>query len=267
MNLVAKVRVLQHIRQSGFRPQLEDIPPGLFAFWQRNSGKEFPGIPDSELFFTQAASGLMRFFEVAADRRAPCALPSLAADSVWHAWMAWDAVNLDHFCRRHFGKPIDHLPQARLDALALPRMLVACREHERTRSPGRGLPALFKLDAALHMPHGHGYALQDHDIVYCRLDAQGKMTGRARLHPELTLQALVLANLISQPEYAAARRDKQGADSGTGIFCVDGGSTHHVKRDVDLDCHHGGADSADSGDGGSSGGGGSSCGGCGGGGD
>jgi len=50
MNLVVKVRVLRHIRQSGYRPQLEDLSPGLFPFWQRTAGKEFPGMPDSELF-------------------------------------------------------------------------------------------------------------------------------------------------------------------------------------------------------------------------
>ena len=272
MNLIDKVRALRHIRQSGYRLQLEDLPPGLFPFWQRNSGKEFPGIPESQLFFMQAATGLMRFFEVAADRDQPCALPSLAADSVWHAWTAWDAASLDHFCRRHFGKPIEHLPNARLDALALPRVLVGCREHEGTRSPGRGLPALFGLDATLHMPYGHGYAVQDHDIVYCRLNAEGRMTGRARRHPELTLQALVLANLISQPEYAAARRDKQAADTGTGTLYVDGGGSHHERRDcdLDLDCQRGGDNGGDCSDGGGSscgGGGGGGCGGGGGGGD
>ncbi|MBD8654545.1 hypothetical protein IFT68_02770 [Oxalobacteraceae sp. CFBP 13730] len=261
MNLVVKVRVLRHIRQSSYRSQLEDLSPGLFPFWQRNSGKDFPGMPDSALFFTQAATGLMRFFEVAADRREPCALPSLAADSVWHAWMAWDAANLDQFCRRHFGKPIEHLPYARLDALALPRVLVGCREHESARSRVRGLPALFQLDATLRMPHGHGYALQDDDIVYRRLDANGRMTGGARPHPQLTLRALLLANLISQADYASALREKRGLDSGSGTYYVGDGGNDHGLRDcgADLTCHGGGSDGGD--------GGGSGCGGGGGGGD
>ena len=56
MNLVVKVRVLRHIRQSGYRPQLEDLSHGLFPFWLRTSGKEFPGIPDNALFFMHAAT-------------------------------------------------------------------------------------------------------------------------------------------------------------------------------------------------------------------
>ncbi|GAA0407735.1 hypothetical protein ACFOY5_17855 [Massilia aurea] len=258
MNLVVKVRVLRHIRQSGYRPQLEDLSPDLFPFWQRTAGKEFPGMPDNALFFMHAATGLMRFFEVAADRREPCALPSLAADSVWHAWMAWDAVNLEHFCRRHFGKPIDHLPHAMLDALALPRVLVGCREHEDARSRVRGLPALFRLDATLRMPYGHGYALQDEDIVYTRLNANGRMAGGARPHPGLTLRALLLANLISQADYAAALREKRGPDTGAGTYYVGDGGSDNAMRDCDADltCHGGGSDGGDGGGGGSCGGGG-----------
>ena len=111
------------------------------------------------------------------------------------------------------------------------------------------------------MPHGHGYALQDHDIVYRRLDANGTMTGGARLHPELTLRALLLANLISQADYAAALREKRGLDSGSGTYYVgDGGNDSGMRAcGTDTDCPGGGSDGGD--------GGGGSCGGGGGGGD
>ena len=51
------------------------------------------------------------------------------------------------------------------------------------------------------------------------------MAGGARPHPELTLRALLLANLISQADYAGALREKRGLDTGAGTYYVgDGGS-------------------------------------------
>ena len=138
----------------------------------------------------------------------------------------------------------------------LPRALVGCREHEDARSRVRGLPALFRLDAMLRVPHGHGYALQDDDIVYNRLDANGRMAGGARPHPQLTLRALLLANLISQTDYAAALREKRAPDSGSGTYYVGDGGNDNAMRDcdADLNCHGGGSDGGDGG--GSCGGGG-----------
>lgn len=239
MDLIDRMRVQRLVRQSRYRPQLDEIPPGLFPFWQRSSKHAFPGMPTNRVFFIHAATGLMRFFALSAYRRQPCALPSLAADSVWHAWLAWDAEKLTDFCRSHFGKPIMHLQKTELDALALPRALVGCRELEGMRSPGRGLPALFGLDARLRMPLGHGYSVQEREIFYCRLDAKGEGAGRARQHPDLTLQALLLASLISEAAYAEALRDREAADGGGGVSGGgDGG---------DIDSDAGGGDSGDSG--------------------
>lgn len=237
MNLIDKVRAQRHIRQSRYRPQFEDIPAGLFPFWQRNSGREFAGIPTDRLFFIRAATGLMRFFEVAADRRQPCALPSLAADSVWHAWTAWDPVNLEHFCRWHFGRPIRHLPNAELDALALPRALVGCRVLEGVPPQGPALPALFGLDFALRMPSGYHYAVEGVNVFYTPMNPDGQSPGRGFQHGDLTLDALLGANLISAAQHADALRsraqgDRQGGSmngggsggDGDGIDCDSDGS-------------------------------------------
>jgi len=239
-------------RRSRFRTQLEHLPAPLRADWRRSAPLEFPGIPLSETFFVRAADGLMRFFELAASRSAACALPSVAADSVWHAWLHWDADHLDHFCRRHFDKPVAHLPQCELGAGALTHALAGARRIDGIAPEGPHLPALFTLDARLRMPFGHGYWNQAGEVVYGRLDGDGRRSGYPARHPDLTLQALFAASLITHSVYldAMLRQDRRSSGSNTSDGAgADGGCS----------------DSADGGAGGDSGG--SSCGGgCGGGG-
>jgi len=203
MNWIADWRVRRALRRSRYREQLAQIAPALWPYWQRVAPNEFPGMPADRLFFHRAATGLIEFFEASTRRGKPCALPSLAADSVWHAWLRWDADDLARFCRRHFGAAIAHLPQAGLGASALAQTLVACRALEGRPSHGPGLPPLFALDARLRMPNGHGYWIEHGDIVYRRLDAAGRRQGQARVHPDLALPALFAAGLVSEMTYLA----------------------------------------------------------------
>lgn len=250
MDLIDDLRVRRELRRSRCRQQLEQLAPALCAYWQRIGPQESPGMPATRLFFYRAAAGLMDFFEASALRKQPCALPSLAADTVWHAWLRWNADDLARFCRRHFGMAIAHLPQSELDRAALTRTLAGCRRLEGALAHGPGLPRLFGLDASLRMPNGHGYWIDKGDIVYRRLDAAGRKAGQANVHPDLTLQALFAASLIGEATYLTMLKKPdpgtQASTQGGDTVIVTGGS------------EDGGGCSAD-------GGGGSSCGGCGGG--
>jgi len=225
MNWIDDWRVRRELRRSRYREQLVQLAPALHAYWQRVGPEEFAGMPADRLFFHRAAAGLMAFFEASTRRGKPCALPSLAADSVWHAWMRWDADDLARFCRRHFGTSIAHLPQSALDRTSLAQTLVGCRALEGRPSHGPGLPPLFALDAHLHMPNGHGYWIERGDIVYRRLDAAGGKPGPAHVHPDLALPALFGAGLVSEITYLALLK-KPGPEAQTGdggVAIVDSG--------------------------------------------
>lgn len=190
-------RAARHLRRSPYLAQLADLPPALQGAWQRSAPKEYQGIRTDAFFFARAAEGLVRFFDAQACSGRPCALPSEAADSVWHAWLRWNRASLDDFCCRHFGRTMPHLEHAALASHSLAHALVACRQREGIAPEAAGLPDLFGLDARLRMPYGHGYWRRGDDIVYTRLGRLGEGRIRARAHPELTLPALVAAGLVA----------------------------------------------------------------------
>ena len=185
LNNLRNLRMRRHLRTSRYRAALAELPPGLEAAWRQGASTEFPGIPSDALFFARAAEGLFGFFDAVTTRGAVCALPSLAADSVWHAWLAHDPQGLARCCRRHFGAAVPHQEAAGLEQGALARALVACRALEGMPAHGPALPRLFTLDARLRMPRGHGYWTEGGEVAYARLDASGRRPGAAWRQPEL----------------------------------------------------------------------------------
>lgn len=223
MNPIDLLRASIHRRRSRYRAELEDMAPAVRAHWRKHAPREFPGIPTGALFFIRAAEGLMNFFAIAQNAHTAYALPSPAADSVWHAWLRWDADDLARFCRRYFEAPVAHLPHEALDALALPRALVACRHGDGMPAHALQLAQLFRLDARLRMPSGHGYWVVHPNIVYARLNANGRNPHNAKTHSALTLGALLAASLITQTMYdEAVARQANGAH--TSAVLVDAGS-------------------------------------------
>lgn len=211
----------------------------------QRSGR-IPRHPDGCLFFVGAAEGLLNFFDAVTTRRTPCSLPSLAADSVWHAWLRHDAAGLETYCRRHFGRPVPHREAALLDRGALAASLVACRTLEGIAPQGPALPRLFALDAHLRMPQGHGYWPQRGDVLSCRLDGSGRPRATPQPHPDIALAALLAAGLISSQAYHEAMRGPQSGESGeSGGAGVAGG---------DSGCDGGGGSGCGSGCGGGGGG-------------
>lgn len=256
-------RAQRIMRRSRYSKQLAEMPANLFDYWKSSAKNEFNGIPGDAVFFARAAEGLIAFFDCASHDSKPCALPSLAADSVWHAWQRLSPLKLEAFCRRNFGRNIPHVERANMpgnmdDALAV--CLVRAREREGIRPAGPRLPGLFLLDRKLKMPNGFGYTVQRGYAGYSQMDDRGRFDPLVACPPSLQAAGLASAGLIAPLAYAEymelerARRRTDGSACGSGC---------------------GSSISCDSSDGGSScgcDGGGSSCGsscggGCGGGGD
>jgi hypothetical protein len=229
MAILNKVRTALRLRCSRYRVQLAALPPNLEAYWRSSAPHEYQGIPTDAFFFVRAAEGLMNFFDAVTSSRTRCALPSVAADSVWHAWLRRDPLGLDKFCRTHFGRTVPHVEHSDLGTDALQNTLAACRKVEDVAPDRMHLPSLFSLDARLRMPGGHGYWFHGSDIVWARLGKTGLPLGRAQPHPELTKAALIAAGIVNEQAYAAyaAARQRQGDDASFVLFdggggCADG---------------------------------------------
>ena len=251
------------------RKALRDMPPGLYDYWARTAPDEFKGIPTDAFFYVHASDALLTFFECIRRSNRPCALPSKAADSVWHAWMRHAPQQLDAFCQRHFGQRIPHVEAANMkNGMAQPMAmcLVTARTMDRLDLAGPNVPRLFATDRKLRMPSGSAYLVRRGHIVYSPINRHGKVLPQTHILPGTDPEYLFAAGLIAQGDYdrwLARCQDTGGSDWGTS------GSSCGSSSDSD------GADSAgcDSDGGGDSGGGdsgsgcGSSCGGgCGGGG-
>ena len=251
-------RAARHIQHSSYRAALADLPPGLEAAWRHSAPQEFEGIRTDAFFFVRAAEGLMHFFDVVMRSGKPCALPSEAADSVWHAWLRWDPVGLERFCINHFRRSVPHVERAGLASGSLLNTFVACRWLEDGAPGGPRLPALFRLDARLRMRGGHGYWNHMGKIVYARIGAHGRGWGRARPHPELSTHALYMAGMVDRRTLASHLGRKRAADGGSCGGFADGAALAFLDGGAsDGCCSDGGGDGG--GDAGS--GCGSSCGG------
>jgi len=194
--------------QSTYAAVLADVPAALFSHWAQTAHSEFPGIPRDAFFYTQAAEGLMMFFDCASAAGTRCALPSRAADSVWHAWTRMDAAGLERFCIRHFGRTIPHVERAHMKGGDMGRALAVCLVHARRRAsrPAAGchVPRLFSLDLQLGMPRGFGYRVIDGLVACSVLDELGNPDDEVSFPSELTPHALLRAGLVCQSEYDEA---------------------------------------------------------------
>ena len=252
LDRIDSFRAMRVRHASRYREAMADLPPALYAYWKRTAHFEFKGIPRDAFFFACAAEGLLAFFDCIRHSDRPCALPSMAADSVWHAWMRFAPASLDAFCLEHFGRVIPHVEGATMavpmeDALA--NCLVQARALESLPVAGQGIPRLFGLDLKLGMPGGFGYTLARGKLASRRLDQAGRPAGTISYPDQFEPSALLAAGLILQADYADCAEHTRPGDGGGCGSGVSGG-----------DCDGGGGD----GGGGGGDGGGGGCGGGGG---
>ncbi len=242
----------QHIiRRSVYQKALSDIPDNLFGFWQTKASREFPGIPRDAVFFTQAAEGLMLFFDYVKHSEQACALPSKAADSVWHAWSALSQAGLGMFCRKHFGRDIPHIEASEMAETmdtALAATLVQARQSERMTLASNSVPSLFALDRKLKMPGGYAYQAAAGKFGYRNLNSDGAAEGKMIFPPGLDVMELMTAGFISAAMYEVYRRQAEAAARANAVTSSsDGGSSFDMGSSCDAGSSGDASSSCDSG--------------------
>jgi len=203
----------------------QTIPDKVKSAWFAGVEAELPGWQPDESDWRLSSLALLQFFEICG-RQAEgqsCALPSKAADSVWHIWMTHDPLSLAQWQRRLFGKEIPHREAAELGEPlpgALARTLAAaCRLEGSTPLYGE-LPLLFVLDGQLEVPGGWAYERRLGMIYHRTIDARGRAVGVRHRHVGLMPASLAALGLLPAPQQLAlARADKNVGGSNCGSAC------------------------------------------------
>lgn len=162
--------------------------PALEEFWRAHAVEEFPALahrrrgPLTHDDFLACVRGLLTYFRIVARAGSKqTMLVSLAADSLWHAWLEFDPAGLDAATTKLVGRAVPHVPadssefgDAPDDAFAhedaITRTFVVHRELDggapAAESDGEdGVPFLFALDERLAFPGGFAYSFQACEAV------------------------------------------------------------------------------------------------------
>ncbi len=195
--------------------RVQQIPAMIRTHWLAHAGEEIPGWRPSEADWPLVAGALMQFFD--ACRGAPdCALPSRAADSLWHVWLARDPAGLASFQCQHFGREMPHVEGADIDLEAgLARCWVQACRSEGLSPTGERLPLVFSADKLLATPTGWAYDRGPYQIVHRDLDGRGRPVGEFHTHQGLLLAGLAGMGLLHAHELEAQPQRKPAGDSGS----------------------------------------------------
>ncbi|MDR7267747.1 hypothetical protein J2X20_000376 [Pelomonas saccharophila] len=198
----------------------QQIAPQVRAAWQAEVAKTLPGFAVQAASWPYCATGLAQFFEASRLQRdaGPCALPSRAADSVWHAWLKVDPGGLAAWQQRFFGRVIEHRESADLgapvDECLARTWAAACRSEGRSALAPR-LPLVFALDAQLRPPTGWAYTFERGRLVHRQIDGFGETRGMGMQHAALAGTGLAALGLLSAGEAETMRRRAAAAASGS----------------------------------------------------
>lgn len=254
------------------------------ADWETKGLEEFPGMRTDGVAWVKSCAGLAAFFEARSANQSMdvVALPSLAADSVWHAWMRVDTNGLRRFCSSRYGRDFPHETKAEMESSgspmepALARCWAASCHAEGFEPLSGKMPSLFKLDAELNMPGGWAYRFDKKKgrVVHADISSAGRiMASRESEHPGMTAAGLFAVGAIGAVELnmwtaqsAMAQERAARAQQGGGGGCGGGCGIGFSNSSGGWGDSSGSSDGGDGGGSGSGDGGGSSCGsGCGGG--
>lgn len=232
-------------------------PAPLFDFWKTHSANEFPNLDVSERAYALSMSGLMDFVKACSIRKS-CVLPSVAADSIWHAWLAWDQKSFNDFFQSRMGCFPSHTSSADMDVplgLGIQNTWLALSVLDKVMPTHQHMPALFKLDRKVLAPGGWAYGWWDGDVFHSKILSNRSIDKQFKSHPDLNKSTLLAAFAIFPGAEAIIKEHLESAKhSKNGNEGSSGGDGNHFVFDAN--------DSSDGGDGD----GGGSCGGGGGGG-
>ena len=222
-NKIDSIRAARVRRNSRYGRATEDIPPTLYAYWKSTARDEFKGIPSDAFFFARATEGLLAFFDCVRTSANSCALPSAAADSVWHAWSRLDRQHLGWFCQKHFNHDIPHAEAVHMSVnmdQALANSLAAARRIEALPATGASVPALFALDRKLRMPNGYAYCTANGQVAFRNMNQRGFAEGWLHIPATLAPVAMLASGLISQDEYDALLQKARCDGSASSASCA-----------------------------------------------
>lgn len=226
-------------RHSVYHKELNDLPESLFTHWQNTAELEFPGIPRDAVFFACAAEGLIMFFACVQQSDGACALPSKAADSVWHAWSNLSQAKLDTFCRTHYGRTIPHIEVEQMGTsmdLSLARTLLQARRQDRLVQTSITAPALFTLDRRLKMPGGYAYKVVQGKIGFANMNQAGMSDGAMHFPIGFGATELLAAGLISQNTFDAHALKKKTDMDGSACGSSYSGTSCDATSSCDTGC-------------------------------
>lgn len=192
------------------------IPPSVREAWGRQVARECPGLATDELTWLRCTVALAQFFEACRlqRERGACALPSRAADSVWHAWLAEGATGLAQWQHRYFDLEVPHREAEALGAPlgdCLARTWAGACASEGLNPLGPRLPLVFALDGLLALPTGWAYRFEGGGLVHRDINAAGRTSGPGVLHAEVAGASLVGLGLLGEAELQALRRQQASA--------------------------------------------------------
>lgn len=230
-----------HKRQALDRPALlrrcppatvaaSQIPASVRDAWVLGAADEWPGLRVDDDAWLRCSLALAQFFEACRLQRGQgaCALPSKAADSIWHVWLATDPASLHAWQQRYFDLELPHQAAEALGAPleeCLARAWVGACASEGLSPLGPRLPLVFALDGMLALPAGWAYRFEHAGLVHRDIDGFGRAQGSGVLHAAVAAGSLVGLGLLGEAELQGWRRQQQlqsgGSACGAGVG-VDG---------------------------------------------
>lgn len=206
----------------------DQIPTAMRTAWAQHAPDELPGLAVDDGAWLRCSLGLAQFFEACRLQHGhgACALPSKAADSVWHAWLRSDAASLADWQQRFFGRVVEHIEAEALGApleASLARTWAGACCSEGLGLLGPQLPLLFELDGLLGLPAGCAYQHEGGVLGHRQIDGFGQPSGAWVAHAAIAGGGLVALGLLSEAELVELRR-RQDSGSSCGAAAAAGDS-------------------------------------------
>ena len=215
-----KLNVQHGLRQASYQnmkvqDMANSVPASVYCHWRDTANVEFPGLKTTPANFAVAASALLQFFHMTAIEKAPMMLPSKAADSVWHTWMAHDQAGLTSFLKTHLGQDIPHVEKNAMPEQGpsnpITRMADtwrAAHDYDNNAQFSGKLPSIFEADKVTGIPTGFWY---DRDPEDRRAGRFHDMDGKGVPNPEPQGQRMLAWPHIYEV-MTPARRAKSDAE-------------------------------------------------------